>query len=753
MGKRIFNQKSYKAAVIILTVVSVFIFTLISLTFMAMRPLPQGNLVPASDMPQQRYKLVDRNMIPLSMTYEDRWNITDRVQLYKVPELLRQAFISAEDKRFNQHHGVDWNARAHALIQNIRNMRAVRGASTITEQVVRMLHPRPRTVWSRWIEGFEAAELERKFSKSEILEFYLNQVPYASNRTGIVQAARHYFSRDIDTLSPREMLTLATLVRSPSRFDLYKSKDKISPAVTRLADRMLEQCLVSHHIYEDILSDAIHPTKPNLTVRADHFIRHVLNSDNLRPNLGLIETTLDSGLQRRVQQILEQRIKKLKDRKVSDGAVLIADLSKGHILSWVNAGARGRMTEESQGSHIDMITTPRQPGSTLKPLLYAMALDSGWTAATIIDDSPLSKAVGTGLHEFHNYSRKNYGHLRLRDVLGNSLNIPAIKTIKAMGTERFLDLLHSMNFMSLDKPSTHYGEGLALGNGEVTLLELVSAYATLARGGIYRPLITTPQSPKEAGKSIFSAYTSQIMGHILSDPEARRLEFGSGNLLRFPLQTAVKTGTSSDYRDAWTVGYSSRYVVGVWLGNSDLSSMQNITGSVGPAVIVRSIFNELDRHEDSKPLYMSSNIVQLSICRKTGLLQTPDCPSQDEYFAPGTEPTKPCTVHSKTTIVSTESKETISIKQPSPGLRLARDPRIPDELERFEFILDGVHIEGRHLIKVQWIVDDRMVGTSEDMNGSYKWKLTPGAHTVYAKIYTNSSTLYKETKQTRFYVR
>ncbi|MDM8569127.1 DUF2304 family protein, partial [Thiotrichales bacterium HSG1] len=275
------------------------------------------------------------------------------------------------------------------------------------------------------------------------------------------------------------------------------------------------------------------------------------------------------------QQILDQQIQNI--FSVKHGAVLVVDHQTGEVLAWVNAG------KPSERSQIDAITTPRQPGSTLKPFLYGLALEKGWTAATLINDVPLAEAVGTGMHSYHNYSRHYYGAISLREALGNSLNIPAIRTIQQFGVETFLHRLHQLGMTSLTAAPEHYGDGLALGNGEVTLFELVQAYTVLANNGFFQPLKVLRDAPTSDVQTIFNSQISSIITDILSDPEARRLEFGNG--LRLPLQTAIKTGTSSDYRDAWTVGFNYKYKVGIVLGNLYQQPMSQVSGASGPALI------------------------------------------------------------------------------------------------------------------------------------------------------------------------
>ncbi len=701
-------------------------------------PIPISLSMPTSGL--RKMQVLDRNYVPLTQTYQNRWNSHDYLALHEFPAILRHAFVVSEDQRFYRHEGVDWIARLHALWQNFIAWRSVRGASTISEQVIRMWHPRKRTLWSRWLEGLEAARLEKAFSKGQILEFYLNQVPYAGQRRGVVQAARHYFARDPETLSIPEMLALVVMVRAPSRLDVRRHPAGLMRAIVQLADRLCRIRVIRPGQYQAVLDTELQIQDSRLPVRAEHFIHHILQLDAVRQfqDSVRLHTTLDSGLQHLVQTILDQRIKDLWESGAQNGSVLIVDHQQDEILAWVNSGA---YRDDVPASWIDGVTTLRQPGSTLKPLLYALALEKGWTAATLVDDSPLSKPVGRGLHSYHNYSHSYYGPLRVREALGNSLNIPAVRAVQFVGVENFLDCLHALGIRSLQQHPDYYGDGLALGNGEVTLLELVRAYTVLARQGIYRPLrylMTEATRPQEM-RTVFTAETASLVGHILSDPEARRLEFGNGSLLQFPVQTAVKTGTSSDYRDAWAVGFSHRFTVGAWIGNLDQRAMDGVTGANGPALILRSVFAELNRDGDTRPLYLSPKLVKFEICRDSGLPADGRCAALSEWFRPGTEPISGD--------VAPEFQPPVYLQQPTQGMQLALDPRLPVDRQAFLFKLanlpDGTPVD--------WFVDNKLIDSTS--SGAFLWRLERGVHTVQVRFGPTGLTQLQVTPEVKFTVK
>lgn len=699
----------------------------------------------------QAAEYMDRNGERLNVTLQNHWNYSDHRPLHAMPPLLLKAFVYAEDRHFFQHDGVDWSARMHAMVQNLLARRVVRGASTISEQVVRLLHPRPRTYWSRWMEGWEAMRLENKFSKGEILEFYLNQVPYGRQRRGVVQAAQYYFNRSLSTLNDKELLSLAVMVRAPSRLDPLSNPGALDKPVARLANVLVEKNILTKQAAMQLTSTPLAVSQPRLAVDAAHFVQHLKTTEpQLSASNGRIVTTIDASLQRRVQAILDNRIRTLHQRNVSDGAVLVVDHRANEVLAWVNGGGY----TDHDGNRIDAVTTPRQPGSTLKPFLYAMALEKGWTAATLIDDSPLAIAVGNGLHSIRNYSGQYYGPLRLREALGNSLNVPAIRTAEYVGRDHFLNRLHKLGFDSLTQHPDFYGDGLGLGNGEVSLFELVRAYSALARGGKTHTIrFAFNQAPDARGDvRVFDPDVVSLIGDILSDPDARAREFGRDSILRLPVQTAVKTGTSTDYRDAWAVGFSYRYTVGVWMGNMDQRPMQEITGSTGPGMVLRAVFAELNRFSESRPLVKSLHLHAVRICPVTGLLAAANGPSVVEWFRDDKVPTQHCmNQHNKVRkpLLAQADGLKPKLKQPLPGLQMAMDPRIPDSLEVLPFEVE----DGELYSRVQWILDGKLVASASGAT-PFSWSLQRGHHTVYARLWkTGTRTAPLQTRSVHFTVK
>jgi len=397
--------------------------------------------------------------------------------------------------------------------------------------------------------------------------------------------------------------------------------------------------------------------------------------------------------------------------------VLIIDHRRNEILGWVvgraapAGSAAPATTASATGGYAasgdaavgyDTVLTPRQPGSTMKPLLYALVLERGWTAATLIDDTELSESIGGGQHTFHNYSHRHYGPLRLREALGNSLNIPAVKTLKFVGGDIFMERLHTVGITSLTNHPEFYGDGLALGNGEVSLYEMAQAYTVLAREGRYQPLTLLANDPAPRPETrVFTPAVATLIGNILSDPEARMLEFGRS--LQFPVETAIKTGTSTDYRDAWAIAFDYQHTIAVWMGNLDGSVMDGVTGAVGPAMVPRSLFSEINRNQDTRPLALSRDLVFAKICRPDGRLADERCESTTEWFVPGTVPPR-------TGILEAAAAPQYRLLQPTAGLQVAHDPRIPAEFEALSMQIAAV--PGFH--RVDWYVDGKLAASTRE---------------------------------------
>ncbi|PIU20175.1 MAG: penicillin-binding protein 1C, partial [Elusimicrobia bacterium CG08_land_8_20_14_0_20_59_10] len=394
------------------------------------------------------------------------------VKLEAVSPWLVLATVATEDKRFFSHPGVDLRSVARAVWQNSRNGRAVSGASTITQQLARALEPRPRTFTGKLAEMFSALRLEAGRSKEEILEGYFNGVSYGALITGAEAASRAYFGLPAKDISLAQAALLAGIPKSPVNYDPYRRPAAAFGRQRLILRRMLDSGLLDEENYRLALSEKVSIKPRESAFSAPHFADQAAK----RSGPGRVRTTLDLRVQESAAGALKNHLDALSARHhVTNGAVLVLENDTGSVLAWVGSND---FFDTAHSGQVDGVTALRQPGSALKPFLYALALSKGAKASDIIEDAPFSSPGG---HAALNYDKAYHGKVRLREALACSYNIPAVRTAQKTGVSAFLAKLGDFGFASLDKPAAFYGEGLALGNGEVTLLELVNAYAALAR--------------------------------------------------------------------------------------------------------------------------------------------------------------------------------------------------------------------------------------------------------------------------------
>jgi len=655
-------------------------------------------------------QLLARDGTPLTVSHDSRFNRYAERPLSDIPTLVREAFVTSEDRRYWNHGGVDWRARFAAIWQNLQAGHIVRGASTIGEQVARILTPRPRTYWSHWLAGIEAGRLIGRFGHNRVLEFYLNQVPYGGRRRGVVQASHYYFGRDVSALTPAEQLALAVLVRSPVAYDPADHPQALRRAVDGLARRMQSAKVIGSGMLQAVEHSMIKPGHERLPVVAGPFVAYARSRLQA---LGLsgkarIKTTLDPNLERDVQGLLRTRLAALSKRGVKNAAALVVDNRTGAILAWAVA-------PKLAAGDLDPVVLPRQPGSTLKPFLYALAMERlGWQPDTVLRDGPLATRLGAGVHDYRNYSGHYYGRVSLRYALGNSLNIPAVETARAVGVAPFLDLLHRLGMTALDKDAAHYGPALAIGDGPVPLFELTQAYSALARRGRFLPLHVFATMPIPQAHAELRPDVTSLIASILSDPDARSAEFGTASVLDLPQATAVKTGTSSNYHDAWTMGFDNRYTVGVWMGRLNGGDMDRITGSAGPALVLRSIFSRLRNGNPYAGLWRSPDLQPAGTCEFIG---EGSCVRRQDWHL----------LHSPVPQYAHRSRAYIS--RPLNGETLALDPRVNAAAQVYVFRLADMPAAAQG---VDWYLDGGLIARTHKPD--YDWRLEHGEHRLSARV-------------------
>ncbi len=631
--------------------------------------------------------LLDRNG---EVLYELR---TDKVRrrldwtaVKDISPVLRVALIKAEDKRFYEHAGVDYRSVGAAVVKGLTS-ESLRGASTITMQLAslldRELQPKKdrKSIWQKGRQVIQAWEIEKGWSKEEILEAYLNLVTFRGELQGIAAASRGLFGKDAHGLDQSESLILVSLIRSPNA-----SSSELVKRVSDLNKRMGWE-VSEIEIHSKVRQVFVGPNLPR--PRADlapHMARRLFKG---KPPGSTVRSTLDSKIQRMALDRLVQHLLPLRMQNVKDGAVLIIENQTGDVLAYVSYSG-----DPLSARYVDGVQAKRQAGSTLKPFLYGLAFDQRiLTPASLLDDSPLDMAVLSGIYQPQNYDSQFKGLVTSRIALASSLNVPAVKTLSLVGVGPFLNRLRQLGIKGLNESGDFYGPSLALGSADVSLWELTNAYRTLANEGSWSELrLLSEEDPPSIKKQLFSTKeASFLISDILSDREARSITFGLENPLSTRFWTAVKTGTSKDMRDNWCIGYSRKYTVGVWTGNFSGESMWNVSGMTGAAPIWIEVMNFLHRNDSSIKKEISFSLVKREIEFSQGI-----GPSREEWFIRGTEP------HSRNQRTGQFNPRII---YPPSGTVIALDPDIPQELQKiffisqthendFRWVLNGVPMEG-----------------------------------------------------------
>lgn len=530
--------------------------------------------------------LLDRNGVLIQrMRLDLRQRMLEWVALDAMSPALLRAVVVSEDRRFWRHIGVDLLGAASAMLDNLERTRP-RGASTISMQLASLLEPETKIGARSWrgkLQQMRAAmAIELHWSKREILEAYLNMVPFRGELVGVDAAARGLLARGAGGLDSADAAVLAALIRAPGA-----SRYQVGRRACATLRRMDSGSACERAIFSAGGLPRSGYAMPGVD-DAPHLARRLLRAPGQQ-----LRATIDAGLQRFASETLRTHLAQLAGQNVEDGAVVVLDNRSGQVLAYI--GSSGVL---SSAAAVDGVSAPRQPGSTLKPFLFALALDQRWlTASSVLDDSPLALNTPSGLYMPQDYDRHFRGAVSVRAALGASLNVPAVRTLTMVGVDRFLATLRDLGLSSLTRDADHYGFGLALGGAETSLLELSNAYRALANGGAWTPVRFTGEAATAAtqiiARQVLSAQASFIVGDILADPDARVLTFGLSSPLSTRTWAAVKTGTSKGMRDNWTIGYTSRYTVGVWVGNFSGAPMWDVSGVSGAAPIWRDLVEHL----------------------------------------------------------------------------------------------------------------------------------------------------------------
>lgn len=608
--------------------------------------------------------ILDRTGETVYDIYENQNRIP--VKFEDIPKALKDATIAVEDKDFYKHKGLSTTGLVRAIV-NIFVFRNLQGGSTLTQQLVKnALLSQEQTLPRKMKEAVLAIQIERKYSKDEILQMYLNEIPYGGTAAGVEAAASYYFDKHVKELTVPESVILAGLPQAPSLYSPFGKDPKAYIARTlHVLRRMREDGYITPQQELDLKKqiEQVKFVSGDINLNAPHFVSYVkellvekfgqktVDAGGLR-----VTTTLDLKLQEQAQKIVKEEIDKVKNLKVSNGAAVVIDPKTGEILAMV--GSKDYMATESGGFKFNVVTQGlRQPGSTMKPFSYAAALKKGYTASTTlldVDTKYPSGDVTKPEYNPKNYDGKYRGPVQLRFALGNSINVIAVKVLALVGVKDVLRLATDMGISTLaptDDNIKRFGLSLTLGGGEVTLLDITSAFGAFGTGGLRQEPIALLKVEDTKGKVLFehkavqskrvlSADVAFIVSNILSDNNARKEVFGEKSYLVIPGKTvAVKTGTTDDKRDNWTIGYSPSIVVGVWVGNNDNSPMNPAlaSGVTGAAPIWNRIIRETLIEKKDEPFTKPDNVIEMEIDSYAGGTVVGDA-RRKEFFIKGTEP-------------------------------------------------------------------------------------------------------------------
>ena len=694
------------------------------------------------------------------------------VGLSDVSPALRTALVLSEDKRFYEHSGVDWRAVSSAAWGNLWNTKT-RGASTISMQLAGLLDEDLRAGSSGRSMGQKIGQtvstqvLETHWRKDQILEAYLNLVPFRGEIVGIDALSRTLFGKAANGLDEREAAVTAALVRAPNAkvaqvssracgvLKLMRSKadcDSLDLFTTGALQRKafdVSEGIAPHLARRLVASHAPSPQpSPASGTGGKREVPELLprplrGEGRGKGSANSIQSTLRAPLQRFAVQTLQQHLRELRGRHVEDGAVVVLDNTTGEVLAWV-----GSSNDLSQAAEVDGVTALRQPGSTLKPFLYAQAIaENRITAASLLEDSSTQIPTASGLYIPQNYDRQFKGMVSSRTALGASLNVPAVRTLVMVSPDAFAKQLRAAG-LPLKENGDYYGYSLALGSSEVSLLNLTNAYRTLANGGRFGGVKFAAPSPlpssasARGGNTVNSSSLSPagvraepspaidpraafIVTDILADPLARARTFGTDSVLATRFWTAVKTGTSKDMRDNWAVGYSQRYTVGVWVGNASGAPMWDVSGTSGAAPVWAAVMNHLHRLEPSRAPTPPAGLVQSRVVFD-GLEA-----ARHEWFIAGTEQSlfainsgaaserfTRATGQKDSQKNMSDVEITPKITSPTSGTIIALDPDIPPKAQRVSF-----KAEGRDL---RWLMDGKPLARGAQV----QWLPWPGRHVV-----------------------
>jgi penicillin-binding protein 1C len=682
--------------------------------------------------------LLDRHGAPLHRLRVDKqFRRGQWIALQDMSPALRTAMLLSEDKRFYEHSGVDWKAVSAAAWGNLLNQRT-RGASTLSMQLASLVEDGPRSgserknIFGKAGQAISATQLERTWRKDQILEAYLNLVPFRGEIQGIDALSRTLFGKAAHGLDAREAAIAAALVRAPN------AKAQV---VAQRACGVLRNMQATSDAECAALSAFAQAVLPRKAWEASDGIAPHLAQKLLAPKLLASSkisqpTSIDAGLQRHAQASLQQHLRELQGRNVQDGAVVVLDNASGQVLAYVGSSGNLGVAQE-----VDAAAALRQAGSTLKPFLYAQAIaENRITSASLLEDSSAHIPTASGLYIPQNYDRSFKGWVSARTALGASLNVPAVRALVMVSPDAFARQLRGLG-LPLKNDGDFYGYSLALGSADISLMSLTNAYRALANGGQYSEASfnaaskPVPQTANQAAQqTALNPQAVFIISDILSDGNARARTFGTDSVLTTRFWTAVKTGTSKDMRDNWAMGYSQHYTVGVWVGNASGASMWDVSGVSGAAPIWASVMSFLHAKTPSRAPQPPAGLVRERVSLQAAAGQMLEAP-REEWFVSGTQQAsfamggkdtiKTIALRAYSTPANAlrdskniQKNQLAQITSPVSGTIIALDPDIPPRHQRLHFTAQSN--------AAQWRLNGKNLGAAKDV----QWLPMPGRHAL-----------------------
>jgi penicillin-binding protein 1C len=614
-----------------------------------------GPLLPRLAAPGS-VRVLDRSGQTLAEVRDSSFDLAAPARRGELGPWVEPALLAAEDARFFWHPGIDPLASMRAGLQALRSGRIVSGGSTLTQQLARSLFERPRTLSGKWSELAYSLRLEAELDKTRILEAYLDRVYFGPRVRGIAAASRHYFDKPPSALSLAEAASLIAAVQAPSRLDPERHGDRLTRRRDLVLGRMLALGLATPSEVALARATPLTLHRGHVLPGAYHFVRAAVTGklgppgDAGTPLAGILYSTLDGELQARVEGLVRSFDARFVEHRASAAAVLVVDNRTAAVRAYV--GAPDHRSRAGLGQN-DGVLALRQPGSTLKPFLYALAIaEQGLNAASSLPDLEQSFGPAGNAYVPHDYDRRFHGPVRLSQALASSLNVPAVTLAERLGPERVLRQLSSFGFSHLDQPAAHYGPAIALGVAEVQLAELAAAYATLARGGEYVPLRFFETDRSDPPERVLMPDVARQILDILADPRERAATFGRDGPLEFARSVAVKTGTSKGNRDNWVIGTDAQLTVAVWVGNFDGSPMLPNSAASGSGPLFHSVLLEAwrllapDRASLAPAAATAGDASEVrAVCALSGMLAGPDCPHRLALSAARNPPTRVCDWH------------------------------------------------------------------------------------------------------------